>query len=43
MGVLRGAKPPTELWVIKSEALKYRVGGIINYEFLDKAYFLNFG
>jgi len=31
-----GAKPPTELWVLKSEALRIRVGGIIDYEFLDK-------
>jgi len=36
-GGLWGRKPPTELWVKKAEGLKNRVGGVINYEFLDKA------
>jgi len=36
-GIIRGRSPQTEIWVSKSEALKYRVGGIIDYEFLDKA------
>jgi len=31
-----GAKPPTELWASKAEGLINRVGGIINYDFLDK-------
>jgi len=31
-----GAKSPTELWVSKAEGLKNRVGGLINYKFLDK-------
>jgi len=32
-----GAKPPTELWVSKADRLKYRVGGLIDNHFLDKA------
>jgi len=33
-----GRSPQTKLWAIKSEALKYRVGGQINYYFLHKAF-----
>jgi len=33
-----GAKPPTELWALKSEALKYRADGLIDYNFLDKTF-----
>jgi len=32
-----GAKPPTEIWALKSEALEDRAGGLINYKFLNKA------
>jgi len=32
-----GAKPPTELWASKAEGLNNRVGGLINYKFLEKA------
>jgi len=31
-----GAKPPTELWALESEALRIRAGGLIDYDFLKK-------
>jgi len=34
-----GAKPPTELWELKSSALEFRVGGLIKKINLDKALF----
>jgi len=37
-GALRGRSPQAKIWVLKSEALEYRVGGLINYEFLDKVF-----
>jgi len=32
VGVM-GRSPQTKLWALKSEALKYRAGGLMNYEF----------
>jgi len=37
-GLLGGYRPQTEIWVRKAGRLKDGVGGLINYEFLDKAF-----
>jgi len=36
-GDFKGAKPPAKLWVSKADRLNKRVGGLINYDFLDKS------
>jgi len=35
-GVIRGRSPQAKLWVRKADRLNHRVGGLIDYEFLDK-------
>jgi len=38
---VRGRSPQAEIWVGKAEGLKNRVGGIINYDFLNETLFLS--
>jgi len=40
-GNLWGRSPQPKLWEIKAEGLNYRVGGLIEYDFLDKEKFLD--